>query len=538
MKKKTGKAIAFIMCAALALSALTGCGGASSSTASTPQSGSQSASSGAAGDVVPVKSFNYYGISTGVTTEEYNAHPLAALLKEHTGYDVTYDQVPAGIEEGKTAINNIFINREDYQAINVTKDQFYSLLAQDALKDLKPYVDKSQNLKEVIADFGWETVSKDGGIYALPRKDAMKVTNWAIAYREDWLNEYNAANPGSEIPVPSAENGYSMSVSDFRAMLEYFKGKVPQGGAAFHVDVNAVVQEPIMPAFGIYNEWTDVDGKLTYYIDHPNFEAYLAYMQGLFDDGLLAYAATAEEPNTVKMLQAQQLGAGRVFHWDAAAIEGAEGTDDSIGYISALVPDEAKGDVSKLRQFASESYQFFTIVPKYATDEQAAAVVDWGDKMLDEEFFRQLTIGEEGKTFTIEDGQYWPILPAFNDEHNLSDRYLVAAREEDYAKYWLCRTRKTEAQNKLFSRANANIEATGVKSPIAVMPPNEVYDTTFSGAKRELDIALVTTMFSDTRMTVDQLREVFANNGGKEVVASVNEWYGTWENKDAYNTVK
>lgn len=533
MKKSTAKAIASIMCAVLALGTLAGCGGAGSAPQSTPADPSS-----AAAGVVPAKSFNYYGISTGVTTEEYNAHPLAALLKEHTGYDVTYDQVPAGIEEGLTAINNIFINREDYQAINVTKDQFYSLLAQDALKDLKPYVDNSTNLKEVIADFGWETVAKDGGLYALPRKDAMKVTNWAIAYREDWLKEYNEANPGSEIPVPAAENGYSMSVSDFRAMLEYFKGKVPQGGAAFHVDVNAVVQEPIMPAFGIYNEWVDVDGKLTYYIDHPNFESYLAYMQGLFDDGLVAYAATAEEPNTVKMLQAKQLGAGRVFHWDAAAIEGAEGTDDSIGYISALVADEDKGDVAKLRQFSSESYQFFTVVPKYTSEEQTAAVVDWADKMLDKDFFRLLTIGEEGKTFTIKDGEYWPILPAFNDERNLSDRYLAAAREEDYAKYWLCRTRKTEAQNKLFSRANANIEATGVKSPIAVMPPNEVYDTTFSGAKRELDIALVTTMFSDTRMTVDQLRDIFAGNGGKEVTESVNAWYNTWENKATYNTVK
>ena len=533
--KKSTKMLSLVMCVVLTLGLLTGCGN-SNSNSTPPQNGETGESSSVS--VVPAKSFKYVGISTGVTTEEFNAHPLVELLEEHTGYDVTYDQVPGGIEEAWTMINNIFINREDYQAINVTKDQFYSLLAQDALKDLSPYIENSKNLKNVIGEFGWETVSKDGGIYALPRKDAMKVTNWAIAYREDWLKEYNAANPGNEIPVPSEENGYSMSVSDFRAMLEYFKTKVPQGGAAFHVDMNAVVQEPIMPAFGIYNEWMDVDGKLTYYIDHPNFEAYLTYMQALMDDGLVAYSATAEEPNTVKMLQADQLGAGRVFHWDAAAIEGAEGTDDSIGYISALVADEDKGDLSKLRQFSSESYQFFTVVPKYATEEQAAAVVDWGDKTLDEDFFRLLTIGEEGKTFTVKDGEYWPILPEFNDERNLSDRYLVAAREEDYSKYWLCRTRKTEAQNKLFSRANANIETTGVKSPIAVMPPNEAYDTKFTGAKRELDTALVTTMFGTTRMSVDELRKVFAMNGGAEVTESVNEWYATWESKDTYNTVK
>lgn len=533
--RKHLKPIALILCALLAAGLLGGCGGQPSS-AAPPQSGSAAASGE---EVVPVDSFSYYGIATGVSTEEYNNHPIAALLEEHTGYHVTYDQVPTGTEEAQTAINNIFINREDFQAINATKDQFYSLLAQDALKDLSPWIEKSTNLKNVISDLGWETVSQDGGLYALPRKDAMKVTNWAIAYRADWLDEYNAANPDSAIPVPSEENGYSMSLSDFRTMLEYFDTKVPQGGAAFHVDVNAVVQENIMPAFGIYNEWMDLDGTLTYYIDHPNFGEYLSYMQGLFDDGLLAYSATSEEATTVQMLQADQLGAGRVFHWDAAAIEGSEGTDDTIGYISALVADENKGDVSKLRQFASESYQFFVVVPQYATDEQAAAVVDWADKMLDEDFFLLLTLGVEGETFTVdENGEYWPILPAFNEQRDLADRYLAAAREEDYSKYWLCRTRKTEAQNKLFSRANANIEATGVKSPLAAMPPNDAYATSYSGAKRELDIALVTTMFGTDRMTVDQLREVFAANGGTEAAAAANEWYASWESKDSYNDVK
>lgn len=532
MRKRT---IATLLSVVLVMGAMSGCGKTDVENPGVPK---PTESEEETAEVVPADSFNFYGISTGVTTEEYNADPLAQLLEEHTGYHVTYDQVPSGTDAGATAINNIFINREDYQAIIVMKDQFYSLLAQDALKDISPYVEKTTNLKNVISEFGWDTVTKDGGIYGIPRKDAVKVTNWAIAYRQDWLEEYNAANAGKEIPVPSEENGFSMSLTDFKTMLEYFKDKVPQGGAAFHVDVNGVVQENIMPAFGIYNEWMDVDGTLTHYINHPNFESYLTWMQGLYDEGLLTYSATAEEATTVKMLQAKQLGAGRVFHWNAAAIEGSEGTDPSIGYISALVADEDKGDVSKIRQFSDEAYQFFAVVPKYASDEQAAAVVDWADKQTDEEFFRLLVLGEEGKTYTVENGEYWPILPAFNDERGLSDRFLMATREADYGQYWLCRTRKTEAQNKLFSRSNCNIQATGVKSPVSVMPPNEEYDKTFSSAKRELETALVTTMFSSTRMTVDQLREVFAVNGGQAVSDSVNEWYSSWENKDSFNTVK
>lgn len=544
MKKQMSKVMALILCMVLMISVLAGCAGdggqvpgaTTPNTPNTPNSPNTPATSGGAEEVVPAKSFSTYGLSTGVSTEEYNASPLAAMLAEYTGYDVTYDQVPTGNDEATTAINNIFINREDYQAIVVTKDQFFALLAQDALYDLTPFIEKTANLQYVISELGWQMSSKDGSIYGIPQKAAaIKCTTTAIVYRQDWLEGYNAANPDAQIPVPAEENGYSMSLSDFKTMLTWFKDQVPQGGAAFHVDVSGVVQDNIMPAFGIYSEWMDVDGTLTHYIDHPNFESYLAYMQDLFDSGLMTYSATAEEPTTVKMMQAEQLGAGKVFHWDAATIEGSEGTNPAIGYIAVLVADENKGDVSKIRQFANDTYDYFTVVPKYTSPEQTAAVVDYIDKTLDPEFFLNLVLGEEGVTYTIRDGGYYPILPTFNDERGLADRFLLARREEDYGTYWLCRTRKTEAQNKLFSRANINIAETGVAGVIGFMPSNEAYDTYYSGANRELTTALVTTMFGTSRMTVDELRNVFASNGGTQVTESVNEWYAAWPGKDLLN---
>jgi putative aldouronate transport system substrate-binding protein len=152
--------------------------------------------------------------------------------------------------------------------------------------------------------------------------------------------------------------------------------------------------------------------------------------------------------------------------------------------------------------------------------------------MLDEEFFLKLALGEEGVTFTIEETGYYPILPAFNDERGLADKFLIGSREVDYGQYWLCRTRKTQAQDKLFSRVNWNAAETGVASVIGFMPSNEAYDNYYSGANRELTTALVTTMFGTDRMTVDQLRAVFDANGGDLVKESVNEWYAAWEGKD------
>ena len=314
-----------------------------------------------------------------------------------------------------------------------------------------------------------------------------------------------------------------------------------KGGTLGHVPDPIGVVASITPVdsellkqvyFEIYAEWQDVDGVLTHYVDHPGFEGYLTYMQGLLDDGLMTYAATAGEATVVKLMQAGQLGAGRVFHWNAATIEGSEGTDSKIGYIANLVADADKGDLSKIRKFANDTYDCFTVIPKYTSDEQAAAVVDFADKMLDEEFFLKLALGEEGVTFTIEETGYYPILPAFNDERGLADKFLIGSREVDYGQYWLCRTRKTQAQDKLFSRVNWNAEETGVASVIGFMPSNEAYDNYYSGANRELTTALVTTMFGTDRMTVEQLRAVFNGNGGDLVKESVNEWYAAWEGKD------
>jgi hypothetical protein len=508
-------------------------------TAETPNEGEGTAKTLA--DYEKVNAFKYFGMGSGVETEQFNSSPTAQLVKEHTGYDVYYDQAPADPIDAQTAITNIFMLKSDYQAVKVSKEQFYTLLEMDALLPITEYVNASTNLKEVITDFGWQTATKDGEIYAIPQKNARLASNTAIAFRLDWLNEYNTANPNAQIPVPSEENNYSMTLSDFKTMLTFFATKVPAGGKAMAIDVQTVYQENILPAFGIYNEWAEVDGKLEYAINQPGFEDYMKYMEDLFDNGLIQYQATANDAGAAKSLQARTVGAGRIPHWNAATIEATDtaATDDNISYIQALVPDESKGDPNAVRVFAQQGYGFYTVIPKYSTPEQAAAVIDWADKKLDKDFFLQMVLGTEGETYTVENGEYYPILPTFDEKQGLADKFMDGIREDDYATYWLCRTRKTEAQDKMFSIANYNIEKTGIQNPITVMPPNTAYDTYYTAANIEVKDTLVTTLFEKgTSLSVDDIKAVFIGLQGEEITASVNEWYQNWELKDSFNTVQ
>lgn len=542
--KLIARTLALILAAATAV-AFAGCSndqGNSSSSSSAASTGSSSSSEESSGsEIVRATSFNYFGIASGITTEEFNASDMAKMVEEHTGYQVTYDQAPADATDAQTAVMNIFMTKEDYQGVKVTKTQFYSLLAQDALKDITAYVDASTNLKTQISDFGWGTATKDGKVYAIPQKDPTMAASVAIAFRVDWLKEYNTAHPDAEIPVPSEDNGYSMTLTDFKTMLTYFKDKVPQGGKAMAVDINGVYLENILPAFGIYQEWADVDGELTYYVDQPGFADYMAYMEDLFDNDLIIYQATSGDAGAVKMLQSQSVGAGRIPHWNAATIEqtDAHETDDNISYIQALVPDDCKGDASKVRTFAAESYTYYTVIPNFATDEQAAAVIDWADKKLDEDFFLEMVLGTEGETFKIEDGAYYPILPTFDEQRSIADKFLDGTREADYSDYWLCRTRKTAAQNKMFSIANFNIRSVGVKNPITVMPPNDVYDNYYFAMDTEVRTNLVQTLYqSSGRKTLEDIQAVFSANKGEDIAEAVNSWYSGWSEKDTFNPVK
>ena len=98
------------------------------------------------------------------------------------------------------------------------------------------------------------------------------------------------------------------------------------------------------------------------------------------------------------------------------------------------------------------------------TAEQNAAVVDWMDKKLEPDLYRESVIGVGRRDLYGRNGEYYPILPAFNDRMGYADKLISGNREEDNSKYWLARTRKTAAQDKLFSTINYNVDNTGIKN--------------------------------------------------------------------------
>lgn len=564
------KAMAMLLTAAMGLTLLTGCGSGgekpsasagasgnapeSSAESSTGQesteSGDSTGGAKALADYERETKLNLFMGSPGVTDEEFNAHPLAKTIAEATGYDITYTLTPS--TDGDTARSNIFMLKEDYQLVYVSKTEFFTLMLQGALKPITEYVDASLYLKDALTEDAWAAAKgSDGEIYGVPDYQAKNCSSSGLAFRLDWLKEYNEANPDDQIPVPAKENGYGMCLSDFDKMLNYFATKVPADGYAMSID-NSQTQIPaLLPAFGVYQAWAEIGGKLTYSVEQPGFADYAAYVDNLHDSGLAYYQRSAQDTNTITMLQSGKAGVGLAYHWNAYAIETklednlpAEGTElstftnDAIGYISALVPDDCRGDASKVRVFSEQYASAYFVVPAHSTDAQTAGVIDFMDKKMEPALFCRLTIGEEGRTYEIRDGEYYPILPAFNDEMNLADKFMTCSRMADYSRYWLARTRKTEAQNKIFSAINYNVDSTGIKSPVTMMPPNEAYDNNWGALNTAVFDALVLNLYDKGKLDMEAVLSAWKANNGDEVTAAVNEWYSSWGSRDTFNAVK
>ncbi|MBR3873328.1 MAG: hypothetical protein IKJ26_04065 [Clostridia bacterium] len=510
-------------------------------------------------DYPRAKSFNAMVTSGGITDEEFNAQTLAETIRSATGYNVKFTQLPK--TDVDTTVTNIFMLQEDYQYVFCTKAQFNMLVAEGALAPLTEYVNASQNLKEVISEIGWGSATFDGEIYAIPNSDPRECTSKGFYFRLDWLKEYNEANPDAQIGIPSEENGYSMTVSNFKKMLEFFQTKVADGGKALCVEVDPassnytedkpVYLQTILPAFGIYSEWADVDGKLTYILDQEGFEAYAKYMEGLFDAGLIYYQATKGDTNAVNSLMNDMAGCALVSHTKPYSLETkrapetvAEEDYDTFvdevyaGYISALVPDECDGDASAVRVWSKKTYNQYIVCPAFNTPEQTAAVVDYCDSKLDKDLFLRLTIGTEGETFQMKDGGYYPILPKFNDEMNLADKFLSGTREADYAEYWLARTRKTAAQGRMFGMINYNIEKTGIMDPINMIPSIDTVEENLATARNAVVESMILSIFDSSKeFSLEETRKLWDSKKGEAIEEAVNEWYATWEYKTTYNNV-
>ncbi len=458
---------------------------------------------------------------TTYSNEDLNTTKVAQLLEEKTGYKVQYDMLPQKNTYDK--LNLILSGGDDYDIIAMgnNKTVFANYAKSSALTELDSLLDKyGSNLRSKISQESYNMLKVDGKQYGIPNTSGVAVSN-SIVVRKDWLDKL-----GLKVPE---------TVDDFTNMLKEFKEKDPGGNGQknvpFVIPSTGAFSPNLQGAFGLATDWNDIDGKLVSNLERPEMVKYLGYMRSLYQKGYLdtEFVAlnntTAEEKFSSGTAGAMVLSCFKFNTIDDTLKKVCP--DAEIVYLPLL---KGEGGVSGIQSNAT-NLDKIVFVPKISKHPEDA--VKWMDKKLDDDLFREFTIGEEGVHYEIKDGSYYPILPIFFDERNISSMYLTGIDEKKYPEYWQARIRKDERIYKGWDYLNHDSSyADNMKTPIlADAPYIDGYDDVIQKLSSDNSDFVVKTIAGsgDIKQALSDYVNTWKANGGEKMTEAVNKWYA--ENK-------
>lgn len=451
--------------------------------------------------------------------DDYNTYPVAKMLEEKTGYKVAYDMLPADKPGDK--LNLLIASSEPYDIVSIGGDNSSKALYADyaqkgALVDLTPLIDKyGSNIKQAISQNSFDAIKVDGKIFAIPHSTSNTVST-SLFIRKDWLDKL-----GLQVPA---------TLDELTFVLKQFKDKDPGGNGDKNLPLSLKGDSPmlenIVGAFGLANPWNDAGGKLVPRAMDPAYKEYLTYMSDLYKQGLIDKEFAINKDATMK----EKFTSGKAgvipLNWaDMPTI--VDALKKNIPTAEYVYLPALKGKNGKAGFSASAGFDRITFVPK--ASKHPEDTIKYINAKLEEEIFKNMSIGEEGKHYTYKDGVYSPILPIFNDERNQATNFLTGIDEKKYPVYWQARVRKDQRLFEAWDFLNQ-------KQPAEVKFPNPLglapYLAQYAKDNAQLE-QLVTDYTTKVIVGGEQVSglEAFAAKykaaGADASYKEVNDWYAT-----------
>ena len=106
--------------------------------------------------------------NSGKDIAAVNSNVNAQVIQQITGYTVNYTQLPA---DATTTLNTIMMDKEQYDVMKLTKDQFSDLVDQDMLLDITDALKTfAPDMLANISQESWDVVPVEGRIYGIPER--------------------------------------------------------------------------------------------------------------------------------------------------------------------------------------------------------------------------------------------------------------------------------------------------------------------------------------------------------------------------------
>lgn len=374
--------------------------------------------------------------------------PSYKVVEDITGYKINWFNLPQENGDEKLLLEIAggtsydLITRLGYSLAN-------QLYVQNALLDLRPYLEKyGANIMASISDMALKAVTGDDGfLYAIPQAafddpapgmDPYGALKGGIGFNVNYMKEL-----GLEIPTTIDE------------LYNALKTYTEETGKPALTQTATGWNTYILAGFGMGNAgWYEIDGEYVPRIKHPGVVKYLEFMQKLYKEGLLDndFPVNTNETAKEKFANGTVL-AYPVMFWDIDGIYKAfqaAGIDTKVQVATALAPDKNTAPSIYINQGIVNT----TFIPKTAKNPEHAII--WFNTISEPDNFKRIYLGEEGVSYEVKDGNYYPIFPAFNDYTN-ADKFTGVLPPGRTFKMWQARARKTEAMAELYDQMNSRI---------------------------------------------------------------------------------
>jgi len=284
----------------------------------------------------------------------------------------------------------------------------------------------------------------------------------------------------------------------------------------------------IANTFGITTTWKEVDGGLIHRDQDPRMKEYLAFMNKLYEEGLI----DSEWPinsgtKVIERFTSGQAAMMSLAWWSAPAVFNAlekNFPDAKIGVLPFLKQDTGEEAIWGV----NAGITYVIAIPKWAKNKEHT--MNFLNMKLEEKLFKKLTIGEEGVHHTFEDGKYFPILPIFNDLYNNASYFLTGVDERVYPTYWQARVRKDPILQNYYDQLQELVKGKFVIDPLSNTPPIESISK-YSQVlyKYSEDTFLTYIAGTESLDGFDAYMAKWLADGGEQMVKDANAWYA--ENK-------
>lgn len=392
------------------------------SLASCKSDGNNGGSSQGSNETESLRALTYYTFlnsNSAASMTNLSEHEVYKKKKELTGVDVAFihpendhslqllltaDELPDIIEAGWITLPG---GPEKY-------------ITDGKIIRLNEYIDEyAPNFSKLLREnpeYKKLVTTDDGSIYAFPflRGDPSLLTFRGLAIRKDWLD-----NVGMDIPE---------TIEEWHAVLKAFKERDPnKNGLADEIPLFIKWDDlGFLAAWGIKNDFYQVDGKVKYGLIEPEFKQYVATMKQWYDEGLIDpdYIITDSRLRETK-LTGDKLGSlysytiGKENEW-------MKRIHPAFEIIAAPNPVLSKGDRPILGQQDPVYNGYGAAISTSAAAERIPEIVKWLDFNYSEQGGLLFNFGVEGESYTIVDG-YPKIKDRLWEDGIALDRYILSS---------------------------------------------------------------------------------------------------------------